>query len=74
MTKENFSVPLTCLFCGSTLESKADATFQSGDLIPCGQCGEGNDFDSVVEIAKEKAVQQVKDDIQAQLANIFKRK
>jgi hypothetical protein len=74
MTEEKFSVPLTCLFCGSVLEGKEDAVFQSGDLIPCSQCGEGNDFESVVEIGKEKAVERVKEDLQSQLDSIFKRK
>lgn len=71
---ENFSVALTCLFCGATLQGREDATFKSGDLIPCSHCGEGNDYDSAVEVAKEKGVTQVKDALQAKLANIFKRK
>jgi hypothetical protein len=71
---ENFSVALTCLFCGGTLQGREGAKFGSGDLIPCTHCGEGNDYDSVVEVAKEKGVAQVKDALQAKLANIFKRK
>jgi hypothetical protein len=71
---ENFSVSLTCLFCSAILEGRQDATFKSGDLIPCSQCGESNDYDSVLEVAKEKAVAQVKDSLQAKLSTIFKRR
>ena len=77
MAIENFNVPLVCLFCGSTLEGNLDATFESGDLITCTYCGEENDYDSVLEIAKEKTLKQVKeaveDEIKNTLKNIFKK-
>jgi hypothetical protein len=74
MSIENFNVPLTCLFCGGVLEAQHDSKFESGDLIPCGHCNEGNDYDSVIEVAKEKGVTQVKEAFQATLGNIFKPK
>jgi hypothetical protein len=73
MAIENFTVSLVCLFCGSTLEGKADAAFASGDLIQCSQCGEGNDFDSVIEVAKEKGLQQVKAAVEDEISKIFKK-
>jgi hypothetical protein len=73
MAIENFSVPLKCLFCGSALEAKSDAEFQSGDLIPCTHCGEGNDYESVLEVATEEAMARTKEAVEAELASLFKR-
>jgi len=53
--EENFTIEVLCLFCHSTLTADEDMEFESGDLIKCNSCGEMNDYDSVVEVAKEKA-------------------
>jgi len=66
------SIALKCLFCHSELKSPEDANFSSGDLIKCQECGEENDFDSVIEVAKETGIAEVKKDVEAQLNKAFK--
>ncbi|WP_157679902.1 hypothetical protein [Nitrosococcus watsonii] len=67
---------LVCLFCNSPLQGPEDAEYASGDVIECNECGESNDYDSVVEVAKEKGVEEVSEEIQRQLkkelGNLFK--
>jgi hypothetical protein len=65
-------IPLVCLFCGVILEGPEDVEYSSGDLIECTQCGEQNDYDSVLQVAKEKGVQQAKEAIEEQLRREFK--
>ncbi len=69
MIKDNYQVALKCLFCKSDLTGPEDAEFESGDLIKCNECGEENDFDSVLEVAKEKGLEQVTADVEAELEN-----
>ena len=73
MSEESFTVELTCLFCCSVLQGSEDAKFRSGDMIPCTHCGESNDYDSVIEVAKEKGIEAVKEALLAQLPSMFKR-
>ena len=68
----DFTVSLKCLFCGGALEGPEDAEYQSGDLIKCTKCGEENDYDSVLEIAKEEGAGQVKDMVEDELQKQFK--
>lgn len=68
---EPFSVPLVCLFCGVNLEASEDAAFQSGDLIRCQNCGEQNDYDCLIEVAKEKGIAEVKVKVEDHLKNKF---
>ena len=68
----DFEVNLKCLFCGEVLEGPEDAEYQSGDLIKCKKCGEENDYDSVLEVAKEEGVEQVKEMVEEQLQKQFK--
>lgn len=65
-------VTLACLFCGATLQGPEDAKYSSGDLIKCAQCSEQNDYDSVMEVAKEKGMKQLKEAVEDQLRNEFK--
>lgn len=71
------SIDLKCLFCGSVMTGPTDNTFQSGDLIKCQQCGEDNDFDSLIEVAKEEGIDQVKEQLNAtikkKLGGLFKK-
>ena len=73
---EEVRVTLVCLFCGAPLEGPEDAEYTSGDLIECSKCKEHNDYDSVMEVAKEKGVEQLsgaaEDHIKNELKNIFK--
>jgi len=41
-------------------------------MIKCSACGELNDYDSVLDIAKEKGVELVKDDLEKELKSKFK--
>lgn len=66
------SIALKCLFCHSELKGPEDANYSSGDLIKCQECGEENDFDSVVEVAKETGIAEVKKEVEDQLAKAFK--
>lgn len=71
-------VTLVCLFCGSPLQGAKDAECASGDMIECNECGESNDCDSVIEVAKEKGIAEISEEVQRQLkrelGNLFKRK
>jgi hypothetical protein len=72
MNIDPINVQLKCLFCDSVLTGKEGASFDSGDLIPCAQCGEGNDYDSVLEVAKQKGVSAMKKKLIAELKKGFK--
>ena len=67
------TISLKCLFCGSDLEGSKDVEYNSGDLIKCIKCGEENDYDSVLEIAKDEGLGEMKDVVKAQLQNAFKK-
>ncbi len=66
-------VALKCLFCQSPIEAPEDSEFSSGDFIKCHACGEENDFDSVIEVAKEEGISEVTVEVQNQLAKTLKR-
>ncbi|AJJ54678.1 hypothetical protein BZ17_648 [Yersinia pseudotuberculosis IP 32953] len=65
-------VSLHCLFCKSELKGPGDAKFQSGDLIECIACGEQNDFESVMAVAKEEGLKLAKAHVNSIIKNIFK--
>ena len=67
-----FKITALCLFCQAPLQAKEGASFESGDMIKCELCGELNDYDSVVEVAKEKGVEKVKSQIEAELKKSLK--
>jgi hypothetical protein len=67
-----FKITCLCLFCQAPLVSEEDAVFKSGDLIKCKLCGEGNDYDSVIKLAKEKGIEKVTSDLKANLKKTFK--
>jgi hypothetical protein len=70
---EQIKISCMRLFCGAPLEGPDGVKYSSGDLIKCQQCGEGNDFDSVVEVAKEKGMKQLKDELLKSLKNTLKK-
>ena len=72
MKTEPIHIALVCLFCGAELKGPENASYSSGDLIKCQGCGEHNDYDSVIEVAKEKGVAQVKHDLEDHLKNEIK--
>ncbi len=72
MKIEPVHITLVCLFCRAELKGSEDASYSPGTLIKCKECGEENDYESVVEVAKEKGVAQIKQDLEDQLKNEFK--
>ncbi len=66
------TVTLNCLFCRSPLKGQGDAKYSSGDLIKCKECGEENDFDSVLAVAKEEGLAQIKGQIEKELSERLK--
>lgn len=76
MEDKTFTVDFKCLFCDCVLEGDTEKEYSSGDMIKCQECGELNDYDSLVEIAieegKEKATEYAQDEIQKMLKCIFK--
>lgn len=67
MDIEPIHITLVCLFCGADLQSTEDTKFLSGDLIQCRQCGERNDYDSLIEAAKEKGISEINGEVEKQL-------
>ncbi len=69
-------VTLQCLFCSTPLKGPEGAEYLSGDLIKCTQCNEENDYDSVVEVGKEKleseAAKAVEDQLNKTIKKLFK--
>jgi hypothetical protein len=51
MEDKTFSVTLKCLFCGNALEGDTAREWVSGDMIPCQNCKELNDYDSLISVA-----------------------
>lgn len=72
MKTEPIHITLVCLFCGADLKGPEDARYSSGDLIKCSECGEHNDYDSVLEVAKDKGIAQAKHDLEGYLKNEIK--
>lgn len=64
-------IALTCLFCDAPLTKKDNEEFHSGDLIKCQNCGEENDYESVLEIAKEQGIYKVKNEVLEELKKSF---
>lgn len=69
---KQYSIEVICLFCDTSLKVEEGKTYESGDMINCSECGELNDYDSVLDIAKEKGVQLVKDELEKEIKSKFK--
>lgn len=76
MENKIFEMELKCLFCDCILEGDQEKEYASGDLLKCQECGELNDYDSLVEIAidegQAKVAEYAHEEIQKMLKNIFK--
>lgn len=68
----NINISLKCLFCKSVLTAEEGSGFQSGDLIECNECHEMNDYDSVLEVAKEDGVERMKQEVNKSIKSQFK--
>ena len=67
------SIPLECLFCGVALKVPENSNYSSGDLIKCQECGEDNDYDSLIEVVKDKAIQHAKNFMNSEIKKAFKK-
>ena len=68
-----FKITVLCLFCQASLQAGENTEFSSGDMIKCDSCGELNDYDSVIEAVKEKGVEIVKSQVEAELEKTMKK-
>ncbi|OYQ75964.1 hypothetical protein [Wohlfahrtiimonas chitiniclastica] len=73
---KTLQISLKCLFCNQTLKGDVEQSYKltSGDLITCSECGELNDYDSVLEIAKKTGIEQLKKNVLDDLRNSFRKK
>lgn len=69
---KSYSIGVKCLFCDVTLKTEKEQEYQSGDMIKCLECGELNDYDSVLDVAKESGVELVKGELEKELKMTFK--
>jgi len=69
----NFSIALACMFCDAELQGDTTIQYNDGDLITCHNCGMDNDYTSLIEIAKEKALEICSNEIKNELNTIFKK-
>lgn len=76
MEDRELHITLKCLFCGCNLKGDTEKKYESGDMLKCQECGELNDYDSLMEVAVEegKAVtaDYAKEEISKMLKGIFK--
>jgi len=75
MEIEPIHVALRCLFCDSTFTDKdvEKKKPESGDLITCAACGQGNDYNSVMEVAKGKGYAEMKEVVEKKFAEELKK-
>ncbi|WP_444935332.1 hypothetical protein ACJJIW_12425 [Microbulbifer sp. JMSA004] len=71
---KNQTIEVVCLFCDATLKVEEGKEYQSGDMIKCSECGDFNDYDSVLDIAKEKGFELAKKELEKELKLKFKHK
>ena len=52
-------IKMYCFFCKSEQFELPDESYQpsNGEMIKCANCGKLNDYTSMLEVAKEKAMQ-----------------
>ncbi|KPC54571.1 hypothetical protein [Amantichitinum ursilacus] len=76
MEDKQFKITLKCLFCGCDLKGDTEKTHQSGDMLKCQECGEFNDYDSLMEVGLEEgkalAVEYANNEIAKMLKGLFK--
>lgn len=72
MEDKEFHITLKCLFCGCDLKGDTEKEFQSGDMLKCQECGELNDYDSLVEVAIEEGKASVADYANKEVAKMLK--
>lgn len=69
----SFTIEVLCLFCNSALKVEKGKEHSSGDMIRCSACGELNDYDSALDVAKEKGIELARAEIERQIKLAFKK-
>lgn len=72
---KTYTVKLKCVFCrAKTFELPYEGYKPiSGDMIRCANCGKSNDFTSIRRTAINKTIETIKEDMQEELINMFKK-
>ena len=72
--KENYSIKIQCLFCKSEQFELPEENYQPsyGEMIKCANCGKLNDCESMCNVAKEKGIDMVKEEVEKTIKNTFK--
>lgn len=71
---KDFTLPLRCCFCHSTGFAIPHEGYKPshGERVACASCGRENDYSTLHEAVREKAVEIAKDEVHAMLKNVFK--
>jgi hypothetical protein len=60
---DDFTIELKCLFCDQNLIGVEGKEYACGDLIACSNCNKKNLYDSLLEVAIEKAKEKMSHEI-----------
>lgn len=68
-------IKLECIFCGSTDFEVPYQGYQpkENENVKCSNCNQLNIYEDLLEIAKEKGMDEVKEDIEKKLKTMFKK-
>jgi len=69
---ESFTIDSKCLFCDATLIGDTTKKYSSGDLIKCMNCGENNDYDSLIDIASTEGLEVVSKQVNEHFEKLVK--
>jgi hypothetical protein len=72
MNIPDMRIEIRCLFCEAALMVDKKKQYSSGDMLKCVECGELNDYDSVLVVAREKGIELVRKTVEKQLQDQFK--
>lgn len=66
-------IKLECIFCGSTDFEVPYQGYQpkENENIKCVNCNNLNSYEDLLNVAKEKGIHEVKNDIEKELHNMF---
>lgn len=68
-------IKLECIFCGSTNFELPYEDYQprENENIKCSNCNQLNIYEDLLETAKEKEINEVKENIENEFKNMFKK-
>ena len=73
MENKQFTIPLICLFCDCELQGSAEKEFSSGDMLECQECGELNDYDTLIDVAADEGKELVKKYAKEEIGKMLKK-